>query len=233
MLQILDAKVPVLIPLLSDQQREHIKSILQPGDIMLKDDNTHPVGQITNRFGGSRWSHTVLYIGGNYIVDVGTKPYVAKIDLDEFLNCSDLTVLRPRYSTKDDMESEVRFIEASMGRPLNRTFDLRNSDSFYCAQLAYCALKQMPNPIHIPTIKVLGREFVTSTCIENCSQIERIWIHRTSPLRKIIGQAPILLPGIIGATACAFFGLVPALLGFFCGVAVAMFLGNQYVRTKK
>ncbi|MBY0547977.1 MAG: hypothetical protein K2W95_11840 [Candidatus Obscuribacterales bacterium] len=230
LLQVLDAKVPVLMKQLSAEQKAEIKQLLQPGDILLKDDNSHPMGQLMNRLAGSRWSHTVFYEGGDYVIDVGTKPYVAKISLDDFLDCNDLGVFRPQYGDRQDLDSAVHYVDKAIGRPLNRTFDLKNEDSFYCAQLVYCALKQMPHPIAIPTVNSYGRTYVTSGSIEKCAAIQTIWLRRTNLLQRLVGHAPTLVPPLIVTVICLQFGIGPAIFGLICSLALSMFVGNRLLR---
>lgn len=232
LLQVLDLKVPVLMKQLSEEQKSEIKHLLQPGDILLKDDNSHPMGQLMNRLAGSRWSHTVFYQGGDYVIDVGTKPYVAKISLDEFLACNDLGVFRPQYREQQDLDSAVEFVDKALGRPLNRTFDLKNEDSFYCAQLVYCALKQMPHPIEIPTVNSYGRPYVTSGCIENCQAMQPVWLLRTNLLQRMVGHAPTLLPPLIVTAFCFQFAVGPGLVGLVCSLPLSMFIGNRFLRRK-
>lgn len=232
LLQILDAKVPVWIKQLSEQQKSEVKHLLRRGDILLKDDNSHPMGQLMNRLAGSRWSHTVFYDGAGFVIDVGTKPYVAKISLDEFLQCNDLGVFRPLYKEQQDLDSAAAFVEKALGRPLNRTFDINKQDAFYCAQLVYCALRQMPHPIEIPTVQI-GRAYVTSGCIEKCKSIEQVWLLRTNFLQRIIGHAPTWLPPVIAAgIGFQASGVAAAIIGFICALPLSIFAANRLLRRK-
>lgn len=231
-LRVLDVQVPLLMKPFTAEQKEHVKSLLRPGDILLKDDNSHPLGQMTNRFARSRWSHSAFYPGGDCIVDVGTKPYVAKIELDTFLECTDLGIFRPKYASEEDRQSALSYVESCMGRPLNRTFSLEKKDAYYCAQLIYCALKQTPNPIELPLVSVLGRPYVTSASIERSPNVEKVWIRRTGLLRRLAGHLPTLLPMGVTAGLAAPHGVGPVLGGAFTALVVTAFIGNKLVRKR-
>lgn len=225
-LRVIDVQVPLLIHSLTVEERNKVKSLLQPGDILLKDDNSHPMGQIANRLARSRWSHSAFYPGGDKVVDVGTKPYVAKVDLDQFLQCSDIGVFRPRYTGAADLQSALDYVQSSLGRPLNRSFSLQTKNAYYCAQLIYCALGQMPQSIEIPLVNVLGRPFVTSSCIETCPDIETVFIKRTGLVQRIAGHAPTILPTVLGGFLGSYFGWPGTLLCALASFIFVVFVGN-------
>jgi len=226
LLRLLDLKFPTLWARLSDEQRRQIKEILRPGDILLEDDGSYPLWQVASRMIGSRWSHSGIYAGDNIVIDAGTKPFVAKIDLDQFLDTTDIAVYRPRYDSAADLDSTLQYVIGCLGRPFNQTFDYNSQTSFYCAQLLSRALEQMPNPIVLPTRCLFGKRLVVPSGIEQCSDLTLIWIARKGLLSSVISHCPILVPALIGALCGAGFGAPYALLGATVALTASLFLGN-------
>src|SRR5438128_2023355 len=64
LMPILDIRIPSLSRPLTPAQRETIKSLLQPGDLLLNTDNSYPGWQIAEKIAfNSSWTHIGLYIG--------------------------------------------------------------------------------------------------------------------------------------------------------------------------
>src|SRR5262249_41362960 len=95
---VLERRIPTCRTRLTLEQKQEIISSLQPGDIPLESNANYPLWQIAVMIGtGSSWSHCAFYAGGGGVIDAGTKPQVAVIDIDSFLSTHYVALLRPRY----------------------------------------------------------------------------------------------------------------------------------------
>lgn len=187
LLRCLDVSVPFLAgPTLTTAQQEKIKSLLEPGDILLETNARYPGWQLAALLTlGSNWMHSAIYIGNGQVIDVGTEPYVSKIPLDVFLKTTHIAIYRPSYLTTEDRQTAIRFVTGKIGAPFNVTFDTADKHSFYCTQLISSALLAMPNPIPLPKVKMLWKEVVGPKSITNSDNIKLIWTTRgSSPIAQ-------------------------------------------------
>jgi len=232
LLKMFDLKFPVVLVRLSKAQREEAKSLLQPGDILLEDNCSLPFGQVTNRLAGSRWAHAAFYIGDGTVVDIGTKPSVSKVPLEQFLKTTDLAICRPRYKTREDLASVISFLRRNLGRPFNKSFDLNRTDSFYCAQLISSKLAQMPNPIELRTSTLFGHTVMVSGAVENSREISRVWMARHCTFTRIACHCPTFISMIAGAWLGNRLGIVGSVCGAAAGLAMIVKITNHFAEDK-
>jgi hypothetical protein len=116
-----------------------------------------------------------FYVGNGHVIDAGTKPYVAEIGLDEFLQTSNIAIFRPKYRNRSDLEFALSFMRTRLDCPFNSSFDLEKQNTYYCAQLVSRALAQMPGAIHLKKSKWLGKEFILPSSVEHSRDFELIW----------------------------------------------------------
>lgn len=199
--RLMNLKFPTVWSHLSSSQTEMILSMLRPGDVLLKDDCDYPLSQLGARLLGSEWIHAAVYVGNNQIIDCGSKPYVAENNINDFLRASSFAIYRPQFATPEDLESLLVFLRASLGRPFNRTFRFSNKNSFYCTQLIYRALQQMPHPIDLHISDVGGRPAILAGDIELNTELERVYRNRIGLARSIFCHIPSAAACVIGALA--------------------------------
>lgn len=230
-LRLLDLKFPTVFAHLSAARKSEVRAIARAGDIFLVDNSSYPLSQLVARAVGSRWSHSAFYAGEGTIVDCGSKPYVTNVDLEKFLNTSDIAIYRPKYATKADFDSALAFALSCINRPFNRTFDLESDESFYCTQLIYRALGQMPNPIPLLPGKVFGKPAILSSAIETSPQLELILLARNGYLKGCLAHLPSILAIAVGAFCGRLifpvFSLPGGLLCFFAVLAAENLTNND------
>jgi uncharacterized protein YycO len=175
LLRLLKTRVPLTKARLSPEEQTQVRTILQPGDILLEDDSAYPLWQVASRVVGSRWSHMAFYIGDGLVIDAGTKPYVAEIDLEEFLQTSNIAVFRPKYKHPSNLWSAVNFMRNRLGCPFNSSFNLNKQNTYYCAQLISRAFAQMPVPIHLQRSQWLGKQFILPSAVEYSEDFTLVW----------------------------------------------------------
>ncbi|GEM_PF-1294069 len=226
LLRIFDCKFPTVCSRLSEQKINEIKLALRPGDILLEHNDSYPLWQIAAAIAGSSWAHAAFYVGDNTVIDSGTEPCVARIDLDRFLRTTDVAVYRPHYRTDSDVQAALSCAASCLGRPFNRTFDPESKGSFYCSQLTSSVLMQMPNPIRLPPSRALfWKPMIMPSSIERCSEMELVWRSRNSCLARLRSHLPTLAPATAGAIVGSHFGLAQAatLAGFFMLLSLLAF----------
>lgn len=221
-----DWRFPTLNARLSEDKKEAIKELLQPGDVLLLNDDCRPLGQLTSGLAGSLWTHSGFYVGDGGVVDVGTRPVVARWGIDEFLKASDVAVYRPQYVTDNDRKSAVQFINDHLGKPFNRNFNPNSEDTYYCAQLIASALKSIPHAINVPNTNVLGRIFITPQNLADSEHLKLVYISKRSAGGYLMAHGPTIAPTMLGAVWGARLGVPGAVLGAGAGLAVAYLLGN-------
>jgi len=186
--------------MLSPKERLEIKSLLRPGDILLESNDAYPLPQIvTMLLMDSNWIHSAIYVGDSSVIDSGKLARVSRIDLDQFLNTTDLAVYRPQYETSEDASSACAYAIEHLGAPFNATFDISSRRSFYCTQLISKALLAMPNPIKLPTFRRFRRDAIPPAAVEHCMEIERIWSSEPRLLKSLSSHWPLLSGGLLGA----------------------------------
>lgn len=185
--------------LLSPQTRASIKEILQPGDLLLETNNQYPGWQFAARLTvGGDWVHSAMYVGNGFVVDIGTKPVVAMIELDEFLKTTDVAIYRPLYVTLEDRRAAIAFVFDNLGMPFNTTFDHRDQGSFYCTQLIARALHAMPNPIDLALGRLMWKPMVPATAIETSPEMQCLFSTRPHFLKAVFAHWDLLLGGACG-----------------------------------
>lgn len=185
--------------LLSGKKRAQIKQILRPGDLLLETNNQYPGWQFASRLMvGGDWVHSAMYVGNGFVVDIGTKPVVAMIELDEFLKTTDVAIYRPHYKTPEDVKAATAFVADCLGMPFNTTFDHRDRKSFYCTQLIARALLAMPNPITLALGRLMWKPMVPASAIESSPDMDCLFSTRPHLLKAVIAHWDLWLGGASG-----------------------------------
>ncbi len=221
LISILDWRCPCCDGNLSEHQVEAIKLLLKPGDLLLETNNAYPFWQIAVRVAlGTNWSHSAFYPGGAIVIDAGTRPYVAEVPLDDFLGTSHIAVLRPRYQTREDLESATTDVVSCLGKPFNITFDHNNRKTVYCAQLVSNALERMPHPIRISRRQMLWKKIVSPEDLEKNPEVDCLWSSHPMFWLNLCHHWPLGMALSLGMMAGWNWGYA----GAVCGGTLAVFL---------
>lgn len=230
--RLMNCKFPTVAASLSAPRKKTVKSLLRPGDVLLKDDCSYPLSQLGARLLGSHWIHSAVYVGDDKIIDCGSKPYVSEEMLDEFLQASSLAVYRPHFETAEDLESVLSFLRNSIGRPFNRAFRLTSKNSFYCTQLIYRALQQMPHPIDLHVSYVSGRPAILTGDIEKNRELSLVYLSKMGMMRSVVSHIPSIAAILAGATI---FGRIrPQLTGVGALITLtSVLVATEYFHSEK
>lgn len=230
--RLMNCKFPTVAGRLSSRQKKLVRSLLQPGDVLLKDDCSYPISQLGARLLCTSWIHSAVYIGNDEIIDCGSRPYVSEQALDGFLKASSLAVYRPHFESAEDLESMLSFLHGSIGRPFNRAFRLNSKNSFYCTQLIYRALQQMPHPIDLHVSCVSGRPAILAGDIEKNSQLSLVYLSKMGALRSLFSHLPSIGALLAGATL---FGRIrPQFSGVGALITLtSVLVATEYLHTEK
>lgn len=223
----MNLRFPTVNAYLSEEKRDELKAQLAAGDILLKDDCKFPLAQLSASVFKSFWIHSGVYAGSNEVIDIGSKPYVSVVNVDEFLKASKIAILRPRYKDSADVQSALSFLRNKLGKPFNSKFDLTKTNSFYCTQLIYETLKQLPNAIELHVSQVFGKPAILYSDIESSKDIELVSIAKISRIQQLFAHAPSYSALIAGGSLA--WKLNPSLTfpGSFTGLAALLFLNNK------
>lgn len=222
--RIMNSKFPTIGAELTDAENLEIKRLLHEGDVLLKDDCNYPLAQLGARVIGEHWIHSAVYLGGNQVIDIGSKPYVSISELDDFLRTSDVAILRPQFKSEEDRNSAIAFLKSALNRPFNRSFNFESTESFYCTQLIQRALAQMPHPIKIENNDIGGKTVILSSSIESCPEIHQIYLSRKGLLRSTLAHMPSLTSLIAGAAIGGKLGLKYTFPGAFIALTLTVLL---------
>lgn len=229
----MNLRFPTLNAYLSEESREALKAQLAAGDILLKDDCKFPLAQLSASVFKSYWIHSGVYAGSNEVIDIGSKPYVSVVDLDEFLKASKIAILRPRYKDSADIQSALSFLRGKLGKPFNSKFDLTKTNSFYCTQLIYETLKQLPNAIELHVSQVFGKPAILYSDLENSKDIEIVSIAKISKIQRLFAHAPSYSALLAGGSLA--WKLNPSLTfpGSITGLATLLLFNNNNNKPKQ
>lgn len=198
--RLLNLRFPVINASLSEETCDRLKSQLKPGDLLLKDDCRFPLSQISARIVQCYWIHSGIYVGNNQVIDIGSRSYVAAVSLDDFLKASKIAIYRPGYASLADVQSAISFVKEQLGKPFNSKFDLGRSNSFYCTQLLYEALKQLPHPIQINVSKFFGKPVVLHSDIEKSAEIQLVDFASIGSWQRLCAHVPAYCALFAGAS---------------------------------
>lgn len=165
---------PDSTPRINEKQITELKSLLQPGDLILCGNNNSFV-------------HAILYFGNDVIVhSLATKGNdgrkftgVIKETLSEYLFRAErdkFVVLRYKNLNAPDVQKIADYANKQIGKSYDTLF-LMNSDSrFYCTELVYHSLLQLPTPPRMFPHKVaLGWKLITNEDFMDSPDFQTVW----------------------------------------------------------
>ncbi|HSB69834.1 MAG TPA: YiiX/YebB-like N1pC/P60 family cysteine hydrolase [Candidatus Methylomirabilis sp.] len=178
-------KVWISRPLITPEQVQELKRILQPGDLILERRNWY----LSNGFLPGFWTHMVLYVGAAEDLerrDLATHPSVRqhlesfrRLDrhghahraieavsagvvfssLEEVASADHLAVLRPRVS---DARKNIAIVRAfsHYGKPYDFDFDFFSTDKVVCTELIYRSYDEFigGEGVRFPLVRIMGRD---------------------------------------------------------------------------
>lgn len=231
--KVLDIRVPTTTPSMTDERRQKILDCIQPGDILLETNNAYPNWQrlemATLR---SSYTHAAMYEGNGKFLEATTGDPsgagVVRSDLKDYLEGPILVaVLRPPYKTPADRDAAVDYCRSQLGKAYDSSFRLDESESLYCAELVYRALKACPNPIDTPTRKAMGRDAVGPDDFYRIAGTNVVYDDGSHFWKNMASHWPVALTAAVtAATAGAMYGPAAGVAGFAGGLLTAIVVGN-------
>lgn len=162
---------PDTTPRITEAQIAELKATLKPGDLILCGNN-------------KSFIHAILYVGDDVIIHSlasSSSKYwgVIRETLGEYLYRSErdkFVVLRSKNFDPAEFSKTVDYANKQIGKKYDTLF-LMNSDSkFYCTELVYQALMQMPSHPRMYSHKVkLGWQLVTNEDFMDSPDFETVW----------------------------------------------------------
>lgn len=224
---------PTFNACIDKEEKEGLKIRLKEGDVLLKDDCRYPLSQLSARVLRSGWIHSGIYRGDGKGIDIGSKPHVSEVSVDDFLNASKIAVLRPWYQEKEDVESVIAFLTAKLGKPFNSKFDLSKKHAFYCTQLIYESLRQMPHPIDLHVSKVFGQPAILCADIEKSNQIELVKVVGISARKRALVHLPSVSLMLIGGSLASKLNPAWSVCGAFSGLVASLIWKNKSPKSRR
>ena len=227
MLTFMGRRIPHTMAENSPEKCAELKSKLKAGDVVMTCDVTYPgwarMEYWTVR---SNYTHAAYYAGDGKILEaVGGGVLETPID-EYFEGRQKIAIVRPDYKTPEDVKSATDFCRAQLGKKYDSVFNTGDDQEFYCSELVFKALKQMPNPIEAPSKDLLGKQAVAPDAFLRIPGIQVVHDDKSSFWGNKAGHWPIAastvamaaaggaLGGWVGAGVGAGVGFVGTILGW-------------------
>lgn len=149
-LSLFNIPIPTTSKYITQEQKEEVSRLLQPGDILLETNNEYPGWQLGEKlFLKTDWTHLAMYMGDGKIAEATPerKKFSAKVTLNEFLDAYHVAVARPNYKTEEDKLSALKYMKNAEGAPYDYAMDVNDESKLYCSEAPYHALRKMPHPL--------------------------------------------------------------------------------------
>lgn len=113
--------------------RSMMKTSPQDGDILLSRTN----GELGNVAIPGVFSHVAI-IRGNTVYESTAEGVVRRDIVDFFMNKDVICLLRPNFTSSENVMNMMNYLENQIGKPYNYKFKFSEEDEmFYCTELAY------------------------------------------------------------------------------------------------
>lgn len=149
-------------PRISMAEAQAFVSALQPGDVVLTNDESSTpfaIATLVLTGRGCDFTHGIVHTGGGKTVEARMKGGVQRGELIDVLTKKHHAVaLRPHYQP-GQAEATVAAAEAMVGKPYDFKFKLGN-DAFYCSEAVYETLKAGAPQLEFRSRPVLNRQVI-------------------------------------------------------------------------
>lgn len=219
-------RIPTTVPEVSPEKQAELKSKLKAGDVIMTCDCSYPgwarMEYWTVR---SNYTHAAYYAGDGKIYEaVGGGVLETPVD-DYFAGRQKFAIVRPDYKSAQDVQAATDFCKAQLGKKYDSVFNTGDDSEFYCSELVFKALKNMPNPIEAPSSSLVGKQAVAPDAFLHIPGIQVVHDDKSSFWGNKVGHWPIAagtlgmaaLGGSIGGWAGAGIGAGVGLVGTILG----------------
>ncbi|HEY3998179.1 MAG TPA: YiiX/YebB-like N1pC/P60 family cysteine hydrolase, partial [Candidatus Xenobia bacterium] len=166
---------------------DKVRSLLQPGDIILSARNSNAVTfePVMAMAGvGGDWVHTGIYNGDGKVYEqhnsMEQKPHASRArlsSLDEFVKRSNhLMILRPPYANAQEVQDTLKASQERLGQHYDYTFNLQNPSKMYCVAYTYLAVEKGAPSIQLAEPdRALGHDVVSPKTFQKTPGMEPIY----------------------------------------------------------
>lgn len=236
---ILDIRVPTTTKSIKPENVEKILDSIEPGDVILETNNAYPNWQrmefLTMR---SCFTHAALFEGFDekgepQMLEATTGDPsgagVLRSNLKEYFEGPiQLAIVRPDYKSEEDKKAALDYARGQLGKPYDGKFNFANDDAFACTELVAKSLASMPNPIHVETTRVLGRDAVAPDSFMRLPNSKVVYTDNASFAKNMMSHWPVALGAVGTGVACwAAFNPVAGVAGFVGGLLGSIAIGNK------
>ena len=241
---ILDIRVPTTTKPISEEQRNKILSVIQPGDVILETSDAYPNWQRMEVVTlGSVYTHAAIYEGDGKFLEATTGDPsgkgVIRTDLKEYLEGPiHIKIVRPPYKDANDVKVALDYARAQLDKPYDSAFNYEDDSKIYCAELVKKAIDQCPSGIETPMAHTLFTKLTGKKAVgpDNFAEIEGAKVvypedpsEETSFLKASLSHWPVAAGTAAGALAGAatIGGAVGTVGGLLGGLALSICIGNK------
>ena len=220
-------------PKISEERKQEIMSVVQPGDIILANNDNYPSWEIFEHIvGGGDYTHSAIYEGdGNFIeasASARTNGGVGRTKLSDYIKGRmNFQIIRPPYESKEDIAAALNYADSQIGKKYDMAFKYDDNE-IYCSELVAKALKSMPNEIHTPTFQFAGREAVLPDDFRKLEGAQVVYDDKSTFLKSMLNLSPALLGGAALAVGAGLaLGPVGAVIGLVAGTLTTSIVGGK------
>ena len=241
---ILDIRVPTTTKNMSDEERNKILSVIQPGDVILETSDAYPNWQRMEVVTlGSVYTHAAIYEGDGKFLEATTGDPsgkgVIRTDLKEYLEGPiHIKIVRPPYKGAEDVKSALDYARAQLDKPYDSAFNYDDDSQMYCAELVKKAIDQCPSNIETPMAHTFLTKLFKKNAVgpDNFGEIEGAKTiypedpgQETSFLKASLSHWPVAAGAAAGAVAGAatIGGPLATVGGFLGGLGLSICIGNK------
>lgn len=222
-------KIPTTSKPFPKEDAKNILSLIKPGDLFLETNDYYPLWQISEKvICNSDYTHTAIYEGNGKLIEAD-EDGVKRTDIREYFKGPEhIAIIRPPYKSEDDIKGMLNYANAQIGKNYDEEFNLDDDSEIYCSELAYHALRAMPNPITSTTTNFFGKKIIGPNYFEKTPGAKNIYSTKNNFWTSIKSHVPfataIALGGALGALAK---GPVGSLIGAFATAYTLIKIENK------
>ncbi|MEQ8220892.1 MAG: YiiX/YebB-like N1pC/P60 family cysteine hydrolase [Candidatus Eremiobacterota bacterium] len=241
---ILDIRVPTTTKDISEEERNKILSVIQPGDVILETSDSHPNWQRLEVVTlGSTYTHAAIYEGDGKFLEATTGDPsgkgVIRTDLKEYLEGPiHVKIIRPPYKGAEDVKSALDYARSQLDKPYDSAFNYEDDSQMYCAELVKKAIDQCPSGIETPMAHTIFTKLTGKKAVgpDNFGEIEGAKVvypedpsKEATFLKGTLSHWPVAAGAAAGAVAGAatIGGPIGTAAGLLGGLALSICIGNK------
>lgn len=226
---LMNVRVPTTAKPLSADEVEKVKSLIQPGDILLDIDFQYPGWQLMEKVSvDSDWTHASLYDGKGNVIEAVPGSGVSMRTLDELLSSHAVALVRPPYGSEKERDASIAYAASQLGKPYDEAFNIGDDGELYCAELVADALGSANPALYetLPKHRFAGKEMMGPAAFLEMPGASVVYDSGFSFAKSLLSHWPIGLAAGMGGVAGSLLGPLGACLGFGVALTAAVKIGQ-------